>query len=610
MGVFTGKGSCSTEPKEMELLSIKKGSVVSTTVPKHIKYIDYESIDWKNKDVFECKDRIYSVVSKHPLKKFFVIDRRRHILEYVSNYQKEVEDPDTGVSGKVWTTGKNELLARFSIERIIEYQPLDKEMMPTYSMELTKKDGSRINIVNGNINDVVGQMKSYGGLIVKQRDATDVVNAMIAVAEETGNLIKKFEPPYPGFFWHEGEIISTVKIQYPEKREVREGLEMLHDFAAEYEEFKENLSFVLHWQIIAPFNFVKKQKQCSDQMGALYLYGTSRAGKSTIGALVQHIWGVTRNKCFIGTGGVGSVASFGRQLSQHTFPLVLDEAENIFDPQNRELASVFKNGVLYTFTRGRYSPQTGRFENIPALSAPIITSNSGTPKNAALGARMHSVEYFMDRPRTAGEQHVFSELFNPMSDFGPLSRLKALGSFAAEYMISHEGLVDIPWQESSEEIWSELYDYAGIDMPEWIAKCGKVKGFEEAFEAEQSEDANIVHDIILRSVDRYVATNAAKEIVVRTPEVKAEMAAKGSIEPWLSYVAPKTGKFAGKEFVDIGMGITHAIKKEYGIVRDLNVLGGQIGAEVTRVRRGKSRVWVARMTYNDYLEMFKSEDID
>lgn len=264
MGVFTGPNGALFSEKDEKKTSEQREVVKPKKFSRvHKRYIGKKDIEWGKYSIFECKDRLYMETHDMP-RKYFVVDRRQNIIEEVT----VIKDKDT--DDDVWIDRPSGIIARFSIETIYEYEPLDKNMMPTYYMKLRKKNGDFFQIGPGDLTDIIRQMKGHGGLIKNHKEATDVINDLIALADDTGNLIHKYQPPYPGFFWNNGEIICTTRLDWPDPSQVNEALELLENFADNFEQFKEGLSFVLHWQIVAPFSFVKKQKQSSDKIGAYF----------------------------------------------------------------------------------------------------------------------------------------------------------------------------------------------------------------------------------------------------------------------------------------------------------------------------------------------------
>lgn len=549
---------------------------------------------------------IYMKTSDLPME-FFVVDKSIKIVKKIEiKWDKDKE---------IYYENKSRRIGNFDFDEIYKLGSIDDDFTPIYSITVKYGEKNQTATFKGTIDEIVGKIKMHGGLIYQTREASDLIQNAIIFAKKTFNLITKEEPPYPGFFHMKGKLISTVEYNYPSATEIREAIELLHELSKEYEEFKYGLGYVLHWQIIAPFSFVKKQKGNSDKVGALYLYGSSRAGKTTTAQLSSHIWGRRLQDCFVGAGELHSEASYGKNISEHTFPVVLDEAERIFNPRNEGLASVFKNSVLYQNARGRYSPVTKTYENIPALSAPIITSNASQPTNAALGGRMHSIEYIMTRPRSKEEIMEFNRKFDPENDNGPLKALNCLGAFAANYVMANPELIDEPWEKLSEILWDAIYEYGSTEMPDFMVNYGGETGLEEAWEEEEEELSSNFKTLILRKADwgsNYVNGEDHTEPTQETPltmEDRVKDVIFHNKEPWLNYNVPSRGRNAGKHFVEISSGISQEMYKEYGIRPSLKILCNELHGEIviTKDKFRKSSK-VARWELEDFLGLFRTEE--
>lgn len=339
------------------------------------------------------------------------------------------------------------------------------------------------------------------------------------------------------------------------------------------------------------------------------MFGSSSAGKTTIATLTQHIWGVPRDKCFVGAGHSFSEADHEYNVSKTTFPLIIDDADMIFNPKNEDLASVFKNSVLNKYVGGGYSPVTGRYQNIPALSAPVVTSNNVKPNYSALGARMHTIEFIMKTPRTMHEQQAFSKKFDPENDYGPLARLKPIGRYAGNIMMDTDALIDEPWKKASEYLWNKIYDYAKRPMPKWLEKCGEVAGLSEALEAEESEFYARFYGLVLDKADVGVHKESGTDIIIpNTIKQKIDYIVKCGVEPWLTYSILTHGEYKGKEVVDIDGGISLAMQEKYGVSVILKILANNFEGKYTTRKRGGKPIKVARWEYDEFLKIFSNEE--
>ena len=517
-----------------------------STTPNYLQY-----------DVFKWKNKIYMKISSNP-HSFFVLDQEKKIIQTLNISKKTNKNGDD-----TCTETKQQILARFSVYEIYEYRQLTPELSPQYSMTINKKNNRNIKISHGYLDEIIGQLRGIGGVLRKSNSASDTINDLIALAEEAGMLIEKKDPPFPGFFYIDNQLITTVNFDYPTATELREAIKLLHEFSDHFKEFYDNLAYCLHWQILAPFSFAKKQIGSSDKLGALYLYGQSRTGKTIIGFLVPHIW--NRDDCFVSAGSIHSEASYGRNISQHTFPVVLDEGARVFTDTKTSLPDIFKNSVFYPVVRGRYSPITHRYEDIPSLSAPIITSNFHEPQSAALGARLKSLEFLRKKPRTSKEMNEFTGKFDPENRTGPLKKLRSIGCYVAHYMIDNQELIKKPWEQVSKEIWQSMYNYSDISMPPWMKEYKTASGLQESWEAEDNETYTMFRNLVLRNADPdcIPAKNETQKAI--TVYDKIDDVVMNSRETWIESKILSKGPNKDKMIVEIDSGICKDMMKQFNM---------------------------------------------
>lgn len=555
---------------------------------------DYEKTStplYFNDEIFKWDSRFYMRIGTSPLK-FFVIDYENLTIEEVRVVKFEEEYRE---SGKI-------ILANFSVYAIVKYLPLSRELSPLYEFHLILDEGGKVMLPPQTFTETIGQLKEIAGAVARSNKIVDTMNNAVTLANKIGKLITKKDPPYPGFFYIDKEILSTVKYEDPSVTEMKEALEEIHQFSDHFQEFKEQLNFILHWMVMAPFSFFKKQRGDSDKLGTLYMYGSSRAGKTIIAMLSCHIWKRDIDKSIVGAGMLHSEASFGKNVSESTFPVILDEGERIFSKKNEGLLATFKNSVFYTNVRGRYNPSSGRYEQIPALAPMIMTSNASHPTNAALGARLNTLEFMMDKNRTKDEIREFNNKFDPENPKGPLNKLQHIGAFTATYIEANKDILDESWGRAAEIIWEAIYDYAEISMPEWMNKCKDASGLDEAWEAEEEEIYTAFRRLVLRNAEVYGLRTDGKIFEVTIGE-KIDDVVFAARETWIRYFIPSTGKYKGQEFVEIDAGICRDLEKDSNLNISLKLLCSKLGGKYTVTSRAGRKVKVARWRYKEFVEM-------
>jgi hypothetical protein len=551
--------------------------------------INYK-VDWPT---FFHGDRLYQRISEAPLG-FFIIDNKEECMEkcLISKEDKKGKRHEH----------KKVIVANFAVDELVLYEPIEKDFTPQYGIKIRKN--KRKHEFRGELQEVLGEINTYAGYFVKPRESTEIFGRIVSLFEAHKKLMVKKEPTQPGFYWIDKKLVSTKDYIDPSATEVRKALELLEDFCSYFMQFKEQVSFCLHWMLLAPFSFARRQKGTKDIQNALYLYGTSGAGKSTIALLSSHIWDIPIIEADVGAGLLHSQASYGRSISQNTYPIIIDEAEGVFDPKNAEIGRLFKTSIFKTVARGRYSPLTGRYEKILSLSPQILTSNIKPPSDGAIGARFYNLDFFTEKPRKESEMNAFEGIFLPPSTNGPLQILKHLGNFVGCYVLANPELIDMEWKESSKILMEALYEYGGRPLPEWLSEVGEAKGREEAWKAEDDAIINRFTNLILRKADPNVFDEDRKQKNYLTVIDKVNDVIKMSREPWIYYHSPNKGTLAGKEYVIATGGIEIAFEKEYGIAYSRKVLAQKLGGDDTRLNNRR----VIRWEYREFLKLFDSGD--
>ena len=141
---------------------------------------------------------------------------------------------------------------------------------------------------------------------------TNAINAL----KSNDLYTKEHKSPYPGFFILDKKFVSTKPHELPSKDQMAEALKIFNDFGEHYSDFAPKLGYIAHWMLMAPFSFVIKQKGKGNKLNNLFLYGTTRTGKSTIANLACFIWSRNIDHQLTSGSHVHSPYQFGRAISQ------------------------------------------------------------------------------------------------------------------------------------------------------------------------------------------------------------------------------------------------------------------------------------------------------
>ena len=330
-------------------------------------------------DNFVLGNRTYNKLKSSPTV-YFVIDSEKNICEKV--IIKEDRDNEERVEGQ------KTKLSYFSISDLVEYPPVPELHSCTmFSFKYTGIDNIDKKIRTASLDEIVGELKSQG-LFIQANQAMDVLTNAINTLKKNGKYSSENKSPYPGFFNLNGNFVSTKSYELPNNVQMAQALKIFNNLGLHYSDFAPKLGYIAHWMIMAPFSFVIKQNGKGTKLNNLFLYGTTRTGKTTIAKLSCFIWSRIIDEQLSSGSHVHSSYQYGRAISKSSFPIIVDECEGLF--KDSDLSSLVKTATYAISARSKYNSNLQRDEEIMALSLSILTSNYNKPNDGALGARIRS----------------------------------------------------------------------------------------------------------------------------------------------------------------------------------------------------------------------------
>jgi hypothetical protein len=304
------------------------------------------------------------------------------------------------------------------------------------------------------IEEIADRLRAEG-LVYHTRLLNDILNAIIqgAIKKERAEIREEIEAP--GFYLV-GSRITPVRIEITpvSSQELREALELLNELAERFNHALDKFSTVVKWGLIAPFSFVYKQK--GSWLPWLYLYGSSQTGKTTLGEIVLALWSLATEHMKSGAN-IDTVPRLGYVLSQSTFPIVINEPGSAI--LKDEIIEVIKSATESITARGKHVK--GSYIEIPSLAPLIFTSNKVLPRDDALLRRFIVLRFTWGEKITREKADEFTRLVKPK-----LRKLGAIGRFIA-WRVVEKGLEE-DWLSFAESLLRDAYQYANLDVPEWI----------------------------------------------------------------------------------------------------------------------------------------------
>jgi len=307
--------------------------------------------------------------------------------------------------------------------------------------------------------DIIERLK-VEGLIGSRRLAPDILSFIFEGFIRKGRAEIREEIGAPGFFLLRDKIIvNGWDLQEVTLEELREALELLDELARVWFKYaKERFSTIIKWGIIAPFNYIYKQK--GKWIPWLYLYGSSYTGKTTLGEIVLEMWGLDQRYKKTGSS-IDTVPRLGHILEQSTFMILVNEPGAAI--YKEDIIEVMKNAIESPIARGKYV--RGTYRDIRSLAPLILTSNKVLPRDDALlrPDRMIVLRFTYGERISREKAQIFKDQVKP-----ELRKLKAIGYWVAKKILENPGLLDKDWKTLGEHLLTEAYREAGLEPPEWV----------------------------------------------------------------------------------------------------------------------------------------------
>jgi predicted RNA-binding Zn-ribbon protein involved in translation (DUF1610 family) len=355
-----------------------------------------------------------------------------------------------------------------------------------------------LTIGPASIDEISDRLRAEG-LVYHSKLLNDVLNAIVqgAIRRERAEVREEIEAP--GFYFVNNKIRAVkIELRQVSKDEIRDALLTLNELAEWYKHIIEKFTMVVKWGLIAPFSYTLKQRGI--WIPWLYLYGASHTGKTTLGEIILAIWGLGSQ--YVKTGAnIDTVARLGYVLSQSTFPMLINEPGGALIKD--EIVEVLKSAIESTIVRGKYV--RGSYIEMPSLAPLIFASNKVLPRDDALLRRFIVITFTIGEKIPEEKAHEFTTKIKTR-----LRSLEALGFYVAEKMINeYNGEID-DWQGIAEKILMEAYNYAGLEIPEWITT--KYKAEENIYDDIKETIRNFLVKRINDEYNRFVG-----RVTVETP---------------------------------------------------------------------------------------------
>nr|CAH65781.1 putative replication protein [Sulfolobus neozealandicus] len=542
----------------------------------------------------EAKEKALEIISKiqeifdkarennnNVLKIQLTADKKIYALVDFKNFwiARGVKNEETG-----WIDPK-EIIVLGVPEKIIKYIGIGETQYEVIWRVRSIKDGKVMQDYQkrfgpGSISDILNEINGEGLRGSKKyfEEYMPMILTKLVDYENIGEIRNDIVMPgfYPG---ENGKIIAVkVRVEKPSEEKVKKAIEVINELTKWYANQLDKLATVLRWAAMAPFAFIYKVAHSfNDFIPWLLLWGSSRTGKTTMGEIVLHLWGLIesdyeneseKDERFQGFGdkiryveagsGANTEYRLGEILRSSTLPFLVNEPGKMFEDTG--VKDMIKHAVEKDEARAR--GERGRRRRIPAYAILIVTTNKEPPiDDDAFMSRFLSIHFSYAEKKSPEMQEKFRNEVMPK-----LKYLRYIGDFFAWFMIEHPELIKKNWRDIAIILWQEAYRYAGMEMPPWLTLEYKEEVNEEQdLKIEilefMQKSINDAFDEVFAEIRRTLETTGGFEQInslLTDAGERAKLVIRHGKITWMKYKIDRDGN----EFVVITRGLEKELKKE------------------------------------------------
>lgn len=435
--------------------------------------------------------------------------------------------------------------------------------------------------------DEIAERIALEGVVYHRRLLVDVLSAIIQAFVRKNKAEVKTEIESPGFYWVNNKIVSVkYNVENVDIEKLRQALQLLGELAENwFKHIQDKFATVIKWGVIAPFNYVLKQRGKWIQW--LYLYGDSATGKSTLGRIILKLWGLDSKYEKTGAS-VDTIARLGYVLSMSTFPVLINEPGSAL--LKEDVVEAIKNSVDSTLVRGKYIK--GTYTEIPALSCLILTSNKFLPRDDALLRRFRVVTFSYGEKIPLEKQKEFKEKVEPR-----LGILSEIGKCVAKLVLNDPSILD---NMDGKLLLGKCYEMAKLEKTQWLElEYNENIEFGESIVEEFVEKLKkYINDLFAKYVSRVIETN--------TETIHAEIITpdKFKLGEKLKILLEKQMMPGIRLLENNNIAITYSLLREIGLEKiSLKSLAEIMGWEYKSVRLAKEVVKASITTVDKLIEI-------
>lgn len=508
-----------TEPTEIKTNNYRFKHLIQTEKAIYSSYFSSTKKTKKRYAMLKTEKELWEVEEREKIfvpENEYQTDKKLNYDVYVYDERPDPKNPDEKLySYLIFNLTKQ--IGFFNIVDGIEYKdPLfQEEQKYTLTIETKKNETLQVeNITRDGLHELLKQKF----LIASHQKIKDALSSIIQSLSENKLIKTKHEITRPGIYYLEEKkdiVFSKIQPKNISKEELAEALEFLNSLITEhYSHIQEKFITVLKWFLIAPFTFVAKQ--ANSTIKALYLYGASGAGKSTMCLLLANFWKDFYKPVERTGASIDTIARLGKALSNSTFPEIISEPQGAWTKE--DIAEAIKNAITNKLVRNINIKSN--YITIYGLANIVFTSNHFLPEEDGLFRRFVVISFSKtEKPKTT--QADFYIVKREAEKLLPRIGNYLLYNFdkVKQKIINEKGEILINEKnffEISTDFLKFLYEEAGLEFPEILTTHIETEISTEEFEEEKKLAViTALREIFLKEAIKFKSSSVDQSIPLK-----------------------------------------------------------------------------------------------
>ncbi|MGD9673728.1 MAG: hypothetical protein AB7U98_09645 [Candidatus Nitrosocosmicus sp.] len=426
-------------------------------------------------------------------------------------------------------------------------------------IELEYQDGNELRKL-GPYASIIELLKALEnkGYILNRNKAADAFNSVVSAMREKGEELVEYITDVTtfGYYLLDGKLVMKNISQSNNaisKKDAAECCNLLDILSSGWKN-KDVFPTVIKWGLISPFIFIIKSNT-EELVPWLQMFGWGKSGKTTLGMLVYMIWNRS-TKLKKGFSNIDTIPRLGETISKDTYPVLVNEVGSLYETgrfnRYKSISDTIKHGVESTTVRGKFI-DPNRYEELPALSPLILTSNYAPNNDGGFGRRFISIHFPKDEKKEVEEEDKFKKLLQDKKKY-----LKILGDFAMQYVSKDPSvLLKDDWKNITRRILIEFYQFAGKEVPEWIEYFIEQK---DAVDESSEKTMFALRAFLVDKINSAYSRNSKNSDIFSTLEEKLGFCLDHALIPFLVRMTKRGGSDDGVKTDTIV--ITHDILED------------------------------------------------